>query len=269
MGHHEVTGRAQGVHRQRAVAVAAARPNGSGFQIGSALLTLLVLAGAWAISAPRAGAANFTPPAGCQMTMTVQNRSCTVSQHYTCSADPEGYQRSAHFGRDGLFHMSTIDAETRWIESRSTNSGLIDRLVEGAEDDASFSELIETGRDDFDFETETDDGQRLRHQGFDILTGETVTIDGQDLERTEFQLTTRIADGEVLIERQGSQYVSRAFGRFFGGVETSSDWTGARTQTNDSPVLFIFPGGAGFGSTTPQFDCDQLMTQIPQERATS
>ena len=63
--------------------------------------------------------------------------------------------------------------------------------------------------------------------------------------------------------------VSRDFNRFFGGVETSSDWTGARTQTDDSPVLFIFPGEAGFGSTTPQFDCDQLMTQIPQERAAS
>ncbi|QBX35751.1 hypothetical protein E4191_14425 [Paracoccus liaowanqingii] len=251
------------------MAVAAAEAPRDGQRIGSALLTLLVLAGALAASAQAAGAASFSPPAGCQMTMTVQNRSCTVSQYYTCSADPEGHRRSAHFGQDGLFHLSVIDAETRWIESQSTGSGLIDRLVEGAADDASFTELLETGRDEFDFETRTDDGQSLRHQGFDILTGETVTIDGQDLERTEFQLTTRSADGEVLVERSGSQYVSREFGRFFGGIETSSDWTGARNQTNDSPVLFIFPGEAGFGSTTPQFDCDQLMTQIPQERAAS
>jgi len=270
MGHRSVTARAQGAHRQRAVAaVAASDPRQDRHRIGSALLTLLLLAGAWAVSAPRAGAASFTPPGGCQMTMTVQNRSCTVSQYYTCSADPEGYQRSAHFGLDGLFHLSTIDAETRWIESQSVGSGLIERLVEGAEDDASFSELIETGRDDFDFRTEAEDGLQLHHQGFDVLTNETVTIDGQSLERTRFQLTTRSADGEVLIERSGTQYVSRDFGRFFGGVETSSDWTGARRESDDSPVLFIFPGEAGFGSTTPQFDCDQLMTQIPQERAAS
>ncbi|CAM3343980.1 hypothetical protein PANO111632_15425 [Paracoccus nototheniae] len=255
--------------RDRSRAVAAARPAPSAGRVGLALTALLVLAGAWSVSARMAGAASFTPPAGCQMTMTVQNRSCTVSQYYTCSADPEGYQRSAHFGQDGLFHLSTIDAETRWIESQSMGSGLIDRLVEGAEDEASFSELLETGRDDFDFMTETNDGQRLHHQGFDTLTGQTVTIDGQDLERTEFQLTTRSADGEVLIERSGSQYISRDFGRFFGGAETSSDWTGARRQSDDSPVLFLFPGDAGFGSTTPQFDCDQLMTQIPQERAAS
>ena len=73
----------------------------------------------------------------------------------------------------------------------------------------------------------------------------------------------------VLITREGSQYISREFNRFYGGTETGSDWTGAKTETDDSPVLFTFPGEAGFGSTTPQFDCDQLLTQIPQERAAS
>lgn len=234
----------------------------------SGLLTLLVLAGGM-LAAGQARAASFTPPAGCTLNVTVQNRSCTVSQYYTCSADPEGYQHSAHFGREGLYHLSTIDAETRWIESQSMSSGLIDRLVEEAEDHASFSDLLATRRDDFDFWTQTDDGQRLHHQGADTLTGETVTIDGQALERTRFQLTTRDAGGEVLITREGSQYISREFNRFYGGTETGSDWTGAKTETDDSPVLFTFPGEAGFGSTTPQFDCDQLLTQIPQERAAS
>ncbi len=268
MALHHVTGRAQGRSRYRAVpaqAVPASR-NGGGLMPG--LLTLLVLAGGM-VAAGQAGAASFTPPAGCTLNVTVQNRSCTVSQYYTCSADPEGYQRSAHFGREGLYHLSTIDAETRWIESQSMASGLIDRLVEEAEDHASFSELLATGRDEFDFWTQTDDGQRLHHQGADTLTGETVEIDGQTLERTAFQLTTRDASGEVLITREGSQFISRAFNRFYGGIETGSDWTGAQTQTDDSPVLFTFPGEAGFGSTTPQFDCDQLLTQIPQERAAS
>ena len=256
MAHHPVTG-------QAARAQAATPP-----RVGAGLLTLLVLAGG-VLAAGQAGAASFTPPAGCTLNVTVQNRSCTVSQYYTCSADPKGYQRSAHFGRDGLYHLSTIDAETRWIESQSMSSGLVERLVEKAADHASFSGLLQSGRDDFDFWTEASDGQRLHHQGHDILTGETVEIDGQTLERTEFQLTTRSESGEVLITREGQQFISRDFGRFYGGVETGSDWTGAQTQTNDSPVLFTFPGEAGFGSTTPQFDCDQLLTQIPQERAAS
>ncbi|QXI62646.1 hypothetical protein CP157_00321 [Paracoccus marcusii] len=264
MAHHHDTGRAACGRRHGAAAARAVPAIG----IMSGLLTLLVLAGG-VLAAGQAGAASFTPPAGCTLNVTVQNRSCTVSQYYTCSADPQGYQHSAHFGREGLYHLSTIDAETRWIESQSMSSGLIDRLVEEADDHASFSELLATGRDDFDFWTQTDDGQRLHHQGADTLTGETVTIDGQALERTRFRLTTRDAGGEVLITREGSQYISREFNRFYGGTETGSDWTGAKTETDDSPVLFTFPGEAGFGSTTPQFDCDQLLTQIPQERAAS
>lgn len=216
-----------------------------------------------------AAAATFTPPGGCQLTVTVQNRGCSVSQYYVCAADPEGYQRSAIFGKDGLYHLSVIDGETRWIESQSPQTGLMDRLVEEAESHASFSRLLETGRDDFDFWTESNTGERLRHQGHDVLTGDTVQIDGQTLEQTEFELTTRSETGDVLIERRGSQFISREMGRFYGGVETTTDWTGARRETNDSPVTFSFPGEAGFGQTTPQFDCDQLMTQIPQERAAS
>lgn len=269
MRHNPDTGRAQGVHRQRAVPVAAVHPSGDRRRIGAALLTLLAATAAWGLSIRAGEAASFTPPADCRLEVTVQNRGCTVSQYYRCEADPEGWQRSAVFGQDGLFHLSTIDEETRWIESQSPMVGLSDTLVEEAEDHASFSDLLETGRDDFDFWTLSSTGERLNQKGFDILTGETVEVDGQLLERTRFELTTRTEGGEVLIERKGSQYISRQFGRFFGGVETTTDWTGTRRETNDSPVLFSFDGEAGFGSTTPQFDCDQLLTQILQERAAS
>lgn len=236
---------------------------------GSGLLTLLTLAGVWALSAQSGHAATFTPPAGCSLQVTVQNRSCSVSQYYHCDADPEGHQRSAIFGQDGLYHLSTIDAETRWVESQSPRTGLMDRLLDQAESHASFSRLLETGRDDFDFWTESNTGEKLRHKGWDELTGETVEIDGQTLERTRFDLTTTTENGDVVIERRGSQFISREFGRFYGGVETATDFSGARIETNNSPVTFSLPGEAGFGATTPQFDCDQLMTQIPQERAAS
>lgn len=88
---------------------------------------------------PPAMAANFTPPAGCSLDLTVQNRGCTVAQVYRCDADPQGWQRTALFDRDGLYYLSAIDAETRWMESQSTRTGILDRLVENAPDDASFS----------------------------------------------------------------------------------------------------------------------------------
>lgn len=232
-------------------------------------IALTALCGLWAASALPAHSASFTPPAGCRLEVTVQNRGCSVAQYYRCDADPEGWQHSAVFGRDGLYHLSTIDEETRWIESQSPRSGIVDRLVEEAESHASFSRLLETGRDDFDFLTESNNGERLWHRGHDELTGETVVIDGETLERTRFELTTTTLSGDVLIERRGQQFISREFGRFYGGVETTTDWTGTRRETNDSPVTFSRQGEAGFGATTPQYDCDQLMTQILQERAAS
>lgn len=207
-------------------------------------------------------AAAFRAPQGCQLQVTVQNRGCSVSQYFICEADPPGHQRSAIFGRDGLRHLSRIDAETRWIESSDPNTGLVDRLVEDSPDHASFDTLVATGRDDFDFWTETGTGERLRHVGEDTLTGDTVEIDGQPLEVTQFRLRTYDADGTLLIERAGQQFISRERGRFYGGIETQTDWTGQRQETNDSPVTFAFPGDRGLGETEPQFDCDQLLTRL-------
>lgn len=214
-----------------------------------------------------AQADTFTPPEGCNLEVTIQNRSCTVSQIYRCSSDPKGDQRSAIFGHDGLTHESHIDAETRWIDSRDPETGIEDYLVEKAKDHASFRVLAKTGRDRFDFWTESNTGEKLHHVGHDELTGEKVTIDGVELEKTRFQLTTTNENGEVLIERNGGQYINRAMGRFFGGVETMSDWTGVRRETDDSPVLFSFPGEEGFGDTTPQFDCGEIVAQLTQERS--
>lgn len=206
-----------------------------------------------------AGAANFTPPQGCKLEITVQNRSCTVSQHYRCSSDAPGDQWVTYFTREGATYQSRIDRETRWMESTDLRSGLTDLLQEGAKDNASFSALLKNGRDDFDFWTKANDGERLHHVGHDELTGEKVQIDGVALEVTRFQLTTFNEQGDELIRRQGQQFISRAQGRFYGGIESSDDWTGATEKTNDSPVTFAFPGQPGFGSTVPEYDCDLQM----------
>ena len=213
------------------------------------------------LSALPAAAANFAPPEGCKLEITVQNRSCTVSQHYRCGGDASGDQWVTILDQDGATYRSRIDRETRWMESTDLRTGLTDVLEDVAEDDASFSTLLRSGRDDFDFWTRSGTGERLRHVGHDRLTGETVQIDGVALEVTAFELTTFSESGEQLIRRKGQQFISRAHGRFYGGVESSDDWTGARQDSNDSPVTFSFPGQPGFGATKPEYDCDLQMVR--------
>lgn len=251
MAYKAYTARAQVVQRQHTVSTA--------WQLGLPLIASAVLT---LISALPAPAANFTAPQGCNLEMTIQNRSCTVSQVYRCGSEPQGTQHVTIFGQDGMTHMSTIDAETRWIESTNPQNGITDRLEDLAVDHASFSTLLETGRDDFDFWTYSTTGERLHHVGYDILTGEGVIIDGVELEKTRFELTTTNEAGQVLIERAGQQFISRANGRFYGGIETYSDWTGAAGESNDSPVTFSFPGEPGFGNTEPQYDCDLMVAQL-------
>lgn len=163
-----------------------------------------------------AQAANFTPPAGCKLEVTVQNRGCSVSQHYRCSADTAGDQWVTYFTPEGPTFQSRIDRETRWMESTDLRTGLTDVLEDQAQDHASFSTLLDSGQDDFDFWTRSNSGERLHHVGHDELTGETVQVDGVTLEVTRFELTTYSESGQVLIQRRGQQFISRAQGRFYG-----------------------------------------------------
>ncbi|MFV0408657.1 MAG: hypothetical protein ACK5LJ_02840 [Paracoccus sp. (in: a-proteobacteria)] len=228
----------------------------------------LLAAGWLTLSAAQAGI--FAPPESCTLEMTVQYRGCAVGQHYRCSNDAPGDQWVLYYDTDGARFMSRIDKETRWMESTNLRSGLRDELEPGAKDDASFSTLIGTGRDDFDFWTRSNSGERLHNIGEDRLTGESTMIDGVELELTEFELSVFAEDGKELIRSKGRQFISREHGRFYGGVETAADWTGESREDNDSPVTFAFPGEPGFGSTEPVFDCDlQMVMRLPAEGASS
>lgn len=230
-------------------------------QILTTRACLAIAAAILTFSALPAKAATFTPPEGCTLEVTAQNRSCTVSQYYRCSSDQPGDQRTTIFSAEGAVYESRIDKETRWLESQNLRNGITDRLVPEARDHASFSTLLRTGQDDFDFWTESNDGQRLHHIGHDRLTGEKTTIGGIELEVTEFDLKTYSAEGDELMHRAGNQFISRTHGRFYGGVERASDWTGVVQDNNDSPVSFAFPGQPGFGATKPQYDCDLQMVR--------
>ena len=212
-----------------------------------------------------AAAGVFTPPQGCTLTMTVQQRSCTVAQHYTCAADAPGDQWVTYFTREGEVYRSRIDAETRWMESTDLVAGVSEALDSEA-DPASLTALIDTGRDDYDFWTVTDRGERVRFVGHDVLDG-TAVIDGVTLATTRFELRLFAESGDLISTRTGGQFVDRENRRFYGGAETTVDWQGERGESNDSPVRFIRPGQPGFGSVEPQYDCDAQMVRAAPEHS--
>ena len=223
-----------------------------------------------AVSAVLAGAApgraeTFTPPAGCEVLVTVQLRQCTVANHYRCADDAPGARWISYADGSGIYFTSLIDAETRWMESYAHETGEVDLLDEaGSADHASFSALLTTGRDDYDFVTANNFGEVRRYRGFDRLTGEKVTIDGVPLERCEFDLSAFDGAGNFVSRRRGMQYVNREMRVFFGDTETFDNAQGDSVTTAQPPASFAFPGEDGFAAAEPIFDCDMLMTALPR-----
>ncbi|MCV2878983.1 hypothetical protein OE699_08950 [Sedimentimonas flavescens] len=208
-----------------------------------------------------AAAASFTPPPGCELEMTVQLHDCQVANHYRCETDPAGYRNIAFADGSGVFFISKLDNETRWMLSYSPETGEIDRLdQDGSADHASFSALLADGRDDYDFVTRNNFGDVRRNVGYDRLTGESVTIDGVVLERCEFDMTVEDEAGNFLAHRKGLQLISRKLRLFFADTEQFENVFGDKASTSMAPVTFAFPGDEGFGETRPKYDCDMLMT---------
>ncbi|MCV2873984.1 hypothetical protein OEZ71_16940 [Defluviimonas sp. WL0050] len=209
---------------------------------------------------PAHAGGKFAAPAGCEVYATVQMRECQVSQHYRCAHDAPGDQWATYLDGEGPYYSSRIDAETRWLESYDLYSGETDRLMSEV-DPASFTTLITTGRDDYDFTTESNSGNVVRYSGHDRLTGEKVVIDGVTLERTKFDLTARNAAGEVLWTRKGQQLIHRDWRIFFADRETFENTAGESSESVSTPVVFALPGEKGFLSADPQYDCNMTMTE--------
>lgn len=209
---------------------------------------------------PALAAGKFVAPKGCKVYVTVQHTDCEVSNHYRCDGDAEGDQWAVYAGQNGPFYLSKTDAETRWLQDTDLTSGEASRLASEA-DPASFSELLRTGLDSYDFTTENSLNGERRYQGYDHLTGKTVSIGKVRLEQTEFQLTTYGADGAVLSRRKGQQLINRDWRLFFADTEETEDGAGDKATSKSAPVSFAFPGDAGFQSMTPDIGCDMTMTE--------
>lgn len=205
----------------------------------------------------------FPVPEGCTAFLTVQSRSCLVSHHWRCDADPAGTHWRATLDQEGAFYLNYTDAEFRWLRAFSLRNGVQDTLVQPEEDPASMSELLETGRDSYSFtiRSEAPSGTFQRvYTGFDALTGDTVTIDGEVLQVTEFTYQWQADGGPRVTE--GNQFVSQRLGLFFGGIETVTTPSGEVFEGNYSPMEFAEPGEPGFLSTEPQYDCGDMMSGL-------
>ncbi len=224
---------------------------------------VLCLAAVGAILAghPAGAATAFVPPEGCQVDYTVQLRGCRVENHYRCAADPAGERRISIADQTGEFFISRIDDETRWIGSAAPQDGTFTALdLAGSADNASFTTLLATGRDDYDFVTHALGGETRRYIGHDRLTGESVTVSGQTLERTEFSMRIEDEAGNLLATRSGRQLISRGLRVFFGDAESFEAADGTRSDDISTPVSFAFPGQDGFSAAKPIFDCDMMMS---------
>jgi hypothetical protein len=207
------------------------------------------------LAAP-AMAGTFTPPQGCKTYLTVQAHGCLVSQMYTCEADPAGDQWRADFSADGPVFLSKIDAETQWIESYEINPPTRETLDPNPKDPASFTELMATGLDTFDFGLTKSDGSHTNVKGYDMLTGHSATIDGVVLQQTEYEYSQTDDEGNVLRHSKGNEYVSTEWRTFLSGKSQWEEADGTWLPSDNTPVKFYRPGDAGFQQTVPLFDCN-------------
>lgn len=209
-------------------------------------------------------AAEFQLPQGCTAYLTMQSKECYASHHYTCEGDPAGYQWRVDLNADGPVFVSQIDAETRWVYSYEIFANKVERLGLNSKDPASLTDLLETGRNEFDFTLFDNEGKEVRVVGYDALVGPEVTIDGVTLLQTEHEVTATNAAGEMEWASTGSEYVSPEFRMFISGKGIWSTPEGD-FENDSTPIEFVFPDEAGFLADTPKYDCDSVMSHLNLE----
>jgi len=202
----------------------------------------------------------FAPPAGCEGVLTIQHRSCLMTNVWQCDGDAPDEKWVALFTQAGPFSIRKVDGDFQWLETYYADPPAVERMDLPAADPSSVDELLATGLDSYDFVTRRDDGTAPeRIVGFDRLTGETVTIDGEPLLATEFGYETRLPDGSVVYAGGGAQFLSERHRLFILGLSWSSD--DPRDVTDMSPIEFLNPGDDGFFASEPAVDCDVVMSE--------
>ena len=214
-------------------------------------------------------AGTFSAPDGCKAYLTVQSRGCMVSHFYTCEKDAKGEQWRADFDDMGPFFLSRIDSEAQWLESYESDgsgSGLTTKETMDAnpKDAASFSGLMSTGLDTFDFSLTKSSGEHTNINGYDKLTGSTAKIDGVVLQQTEYEYTQTDDTGKVMRHAKGNEFVSPEWHTFFSGHSQYELDDGTWAPQDGAPISYANPGEPGFDTTTPIFECNAESAALEQ-----
>ncbi|GKY86624.1 hypothetical protein [Sinisalibacter aestuarii] len=205
-----------------------------------------------------AAAADFPLPAGCEAFLTVQSKGCSVSLLWRCDVAPDGDFSEASFGPEGLEALVNYSRSYQWIESAYSWDSSREEYLPPANDPIDVATLLDTGIDTYDFamrRSEPDATYDIRVTGADMLTGETTEIDGYTLDLVRTRLEIMGEQGQSEYRAQGMQYFSRELGHFFLGTETVFGEDGSEAEYDSSPLDIIRPGEAGFGLTTPLYEC--------------
>jgi hypothetical protein len=99
--------------------------------------------------------------------------------------------------------------------------------------------------------------------GYDRLTGQSVTIDGVTLLRTKFEAQSVYDDGTLVYRVTGNEYIHPEWRMFVSGSGRHDMGDGTFLPYNAEPVSFAFPGEDGFLSTTPLYDCEEVVATAP------
>lgn len=204
----------------------------------------------------------FSPPEGCEAFLTVQQKACIVSHHWTCKADPAGVQWHAESDEMGPYYVGQTDGETQWLQSFNLAQGRTTTLEQPAADPANLTTLLDSGIDTYDFILLSPEGNS-RVFGYDRIIDERVEIDGEPLAMTEFHVTETDTDGEVTYEAKGHEYVSRRHRRFFAGTGQVLQGAGGAFDYDSTPVDFIYPGEPGFLARKPIYGCFEQKAAAP------
>ena len=158
--------------------------------------------------------------------LTVQANAAAWSRnYYNCEGDAPGDQWRADFDQEGPSFLSRIDREAQWVESYQIDPPIKETLDPGPKDPASFTELLATGMDTYDFDLTRSEGGKVPVTGFDRLTGKTVIIDGITAARDRVRLhRDRRESGEQLRRSRGNEFIPEDWRMFFSGpVEIELD----------------------------------------------
>ncbi len=228
------------------------------------LLNRLVIA--WMALMPSAALAQdvFEAPEGCEGVLTIQHRSCLVTNIWQCEADAPGEQWIGLFVQPGLYSVRKVDENFQWLETYYLFSRTVETMEADPADAASIDVLLRDQTDTYDFVTTSNDGTPPeRVVGYDRLTGETVEIDDEPLLGTEFAFEVRNPDGTIERRGAGAQFLSERHRMFILGLSWDADTP--EDVTDMSPIEFIYPGETGFFSANPKHECGATISSwVPE-----